>query len=145
MGLRPLPRIPTSSSILSLPPHPPPWPSFKVLWRGMGGQRRPIDWVVKGLAVSCPFPKNCNCNDGKGAMVSWTMRPIYSLAALHACNCMQQARSGKASKAKPTKSRTNQNRKGRTKGQRPRGVFRVWVPGWHTHIQHSPSATTEKP
>ena len=31
------------------------------------------------------------------------------------------------------------------KGQRPRGVFRVWVPGWHTHIQHSPSATTEKP
>ena len=41
VGLRPLPRIPTSFNLLTSP-HPPPWPSFKVLWRGMGGQGRPI-------------------------------------------------------------------------------------------------------
>ena len=41
MGLRPLPRIPTFFILLTSP-HPPPWPSFKVQWRGMRGQGRPI-------------------------------------------------------------------------------------------------------
>ena len=37
-----------------------------------------------GIAVLCPFPKKNNSgDDGKGAMVSWTMRPKYVFAALH--------------------------------------------------------------
>ena len=85
MGLRPLPRIPTFSILL--PPYPPPGPSFTVLWRGLGGQRRlstPLIREVCGLAVSCPFPKNDNCSDGKGAVTSWVTRPIYSLVS-YAC------------------------------------------------------------
>ena len=126
-----------------VPPYPPPGPSFTVLWRGLGGQRRlstPLIRKVCGLAVSCPFSKKSHGsdNDGKGAETSWVLRPIYSLmtyAFISACKQEQAAKPRRRSRPKRT------NRKGRTKGQRPRGVFGMWVPSWHTHIQHFTSQT----
>ena len=43
-----------------LRPYPPPGPSFTVLWKGLGGQRRlstPLIRKACGLAVSCSFPQ----------------------------------------------------------------------------------------
>ena len=136
-------------SILRVPPHPPPWPSFKVLWRGKGGQGRLSTPHVAGRSAGQPslahIPKKVMIVVIKGAVTSWVTRPMSHLllmhAKLHASNT--EARSGKGLVAEAeTKKKQNTDRR---EGQRPRGVFRVWVPGWHTHIQHSPSATTEKP
>ena len=101
----------------------------------MGWQRRPSTPLYKGRCADwsslAKSPKN-NCDsDGKGAENSWVSRPTLVLyLCIH--NSMLKT-SGKASKALPT---TRNKAKDRSKGQRPRGVFRVWVPGWHTHIQH---------
>ena len=93
------------SSLLPIPLHE---PSFKVLWRGMGGQRRPdLTYSGKecGPAVSCPSPKNSNDNDGKGAMVPWTMRPIYSLVS-YACILQCSKKQGAAKPRRRSRPKT---------------------------------------
>ena len=98
--------------------------------------------AVTGYSRPLPVPQKDGCSDGKGAVTSWVTRPICSLVTYACKTAVQQQEAAKASKAKPTK---NQTRKGRTKGQKPRGVFRVWVPGWHTHSQHFVHPTSEVP
>ena len=129
MGPWPLPRIPTSSSISLLP-----IPLHGLLLRsyggGWGGKDNPIDWVVKGPAVSCPIPKKTIVM----VMVKgpWSLGPCAPSFSMHymcktACsNKERQSLEGIADQGQ------NQDRR---EEQRPRGVFRVWVPGWHTHIQ----------
>ena len=131
MGLRPLPRIPTFHIL----PYPPPGPSFTVLWRGLGGQRRlstPLIREVCGLAVSCPFPKNDNSSDGKGAMVPWTMRPIYSLVSYACLNAMQQQEGA----AKPRRRSRPKETKTEGKGKGQEGFLRcgcqVGIPTFNT-------------
>ena len=57
VGLQPLPRIPTSSPSISLLPIPLHGLLLRSYGGGWGGKDDPIDWVVKGPAVSCPIPK----------------------------------------------------------------------------------------
>ena len=135
VGPWPLPRIPTtsSSSLLPIPLH---GLLLRTYGGGWGGKDDPIDWVVKGPAVSCPIPKKTIVIVmAKGP---WSHGPCapHIHFALHVQNCMQQAERQSLEGEAEKKERT-QTRKGRTKRQKPRGVFRVWVPGWHTHIQHS--------
>ena len=77
--------------------------------------------VVTGHGRPLPSPKNNNSDDGKGAMVSWTMRPIYSLCSFTcACNSKQGA-------AKPRRrsrrERQNQNNKAEPKGKGQEGFL----------------------
>ena len=41
-------------SLCTFLPHPPPWPSFKVLWRGKGGQGRLSTPHVAGRSAGQP-------------------------------------------------------------------------------------------
>ena len=70
------------------PPHPPPWPSFKVLWRGMGGQGRPS--TPGGVRVSRPLPTSqkdgCNDDGGRGLMDHAPQVSIRITCAMHANN-----------------------------------------------------------
>ena len=91
-------------SVFHIPPHPPPQPSFEVCWRGMGWQGRPT--TPGGVRVSRPLPIKNNSDDGKGAMVPWTMRPIYLLLLMHAQ--VHASKQGRAAKPR---------RRSRTEGQ----------------------------
>ena len=131
-----------------VPPYPPPELSFTVSWRGVGGQRRlstPLIREVCGLAVSCPFPKNNNDNDGKGAMVPWTMRPIYSLVSyafiLQSSKKQGAAKPRRRSRPKRNKTKPEQ----RVKGKGQEGFLGCGCQVGIPTFKHSPSATTEKP
>ena len=70
----------------------------------------------------------------------WSLGPcapyIHS-AALHVHATASKERQSLEGIADQGQNRTKESR---TKGQRPRGVFGVWVPSWHTHIQQKQAA-----
>ena len=125
---------------LHIPPHPPPWPSFKVLWRGKGGQGRLCTPHVAGRSAGQPSlaqtQKTMIVMMGKGAMVFKTMRPVYSLVT-YACTsaCRQQSKERQSLEGEAEK-RVDKTQT--TKGARGKGkeVFGVWMQAGHTHIQH---------
>ena len=121
MGLRPLPRIPNSPSFTFLPTPLQSCP-LQSLGRGVRGKDGPALRCIQRGGVRdsrlLPLtPKNSNDNDGKGAMVSRTMRP-YFLLYLCMQSCMQQAErqslEGIAEEKDKTKT-TRQNQRAKAK------------------------------
>ena len=83
------------------------------------------------------FPQKDDSGDGKGAMVPWTMRPIYSLltcACTSACN--RKERQSLEGVADRRSMRPKKRQGARGKGQE---VFGVWMQAGHTHIQQFPN------
>ena len=118
MGLRPLPRIPTFFIQLTFLPIPLHGLLLRSYGGGWGGKDDPFDWEVKGLAVPCPFPKK-HCDDGKGAMVSWTMRPILfcSLTQQHDACKQQQGAAKPRRRSRPKKRNPKEKAEPKGKGQ----------------------------
>ena len=106
VGPWPLPRIPTSCpiSLLPIPLCGLPLRSDRGGWGGKDGSGDHCREVT-GKCRPLPIPQKDDCSgDGKGAVVSWTTRPIFLYGALcmQSCNAAKAtARAAKASKAEP--------------------------------------------
>ena len=130
-------------SVHRSPPHPPPWPSSKVLWRGKGGQGRLCTPHVAGRSAG--QPSLAQTQKTMIVMIKvkgpWSHGPCApSLTGTYACKAACSKSKERQSLEGIAERRSMRPNKGGGQRVKARG-FGVWMQVGHTHIRQNQRGT----